>query len=115
MKRFIALFAVLSLLLVLGGFVGASPAFACHKTAHNCQGGGGQPPSCTDGKNDPQNKHCYPPKQKPPKNTGASFPFPAQGPDQGGLTVGMATLLAIGALGTLLLIRRRWVFKTDKP
>jgi hypothetical protein len=30
------------------------------------------------------------------------------------LTVGMATIAAVGALGALLVVRRRWVFQTPR-
>lgn len=105
MKKILALSLSLGILL----FVGSSFAYAGHKPGHQV------PPACEEespGKpqGGPQNKHCYPPRTTAPGQEGRSFNFPAE--SQGsGLTVGMATIIAAGALGTLLIVRRRWVFK----
>jgi hypothetical protein len=106
MKRFVALFAVLSLLLLVGGFVTAAPAFAGHKVGH------AETPAC-DKSSGKGVKHCYPPGPNSSSSSGLPASFVTEGPQESGITVGMATVLAVGALGTLLLIRRRWVFKPD--
>ena len=108
MKRILALMVTLVILLV----VGAPSAFAGHKLGHQT------PPSCDQNspnkpQGGPQNKHCYPPREGPPAGRGISFNFPAEA-EESGFTVGMATMVAAGALGVLLIARRRWVFRTDR-
>lgn len=108
MKKILALVLTLGILL----FVAAPAAYAGHRPGHQT------PPACLDkspGKpqGGPQNKHCYPPRTSAPGQEGRSFNFPADS-ESGGLTVGMATILAVGALGTLLVVRRRWVFKAER-
>ena len=56
----------------------------------------------------------YPPGQNRPNTSGQSAAFPAQSTPSGGLTVGVAALIAMGGLGALLLARRRWVFSTRR-
>ena len=55
----------------------------------------------------------YPPGQARPNTTGQSATFPAESSDQGGITVGAATLVAIVGVGTLLIARRRWAFRPN--
>src|SRR5688572_25088893 len=116
MKRFVTVLTALSLLLLVGG-----SALADHKAGHAPGGGGGggqgggqsETPSCQKGsKGQDQNKHCYPPGPTKPTSTGADIV--TQPAEAGGLSVGMATIMAIGALGALLLVRRRWVFRTAR-
>jgi hypothetical protein len=109
MKKLLALMVLVGILLV----VGAPAAMAGHNPNHQV------PPSCQDkspGKpqGGPQNKHCYPPRTTPPGQRGLSATFPAEESQAGGLTVGMATVIAVGAVGALLVVRRRWVFRTSQ-
>ena len=115
MKRILVAVLVMSLLLLVVG-----PAFAAHKPNHNPNQSGGPsgdpPPSCSDTKGRPgqQNKHCYPGGTSSSNSSGQKASFATQAPESGGLTVGTATMIAMGALGALLLVRRRWVFKTAR-
>jgi hypothetical protein len=105
MKRIVAVLAVLCLTLLVAG---VGPATAGHKDGHQT------PPACEKGSKAPsQNKHCYPPRFSG-NNEGHPASFEQDVPAGQGLTVGMATLVAVGGLGTLLLARRRWAFRT-KP
>ncbi len=61
-----------------------------------------------------QCKSQYPPRVSRPNTSGQSATFPVQAPDSGGVTVGMAALVAMAGLGTLLIVRRRWVFRTHR-
>ena len=133
MKRTLALLATLFVFLLL---VGPAPAVATHKQGHH------RPPACdknkaelTDKEKDKKkkgkkkgnknknqnrkpndkNKHCYPPTSAPTTSQGRQASFQAELPAQrGGLTVGMATIAAVGALGGLLVIRRRWAFRASR-
>ncbi|MGH2710239.1 MAG: hypothetical protein ACRDH9_03425 [Actinomycetota bacterium] len=134
MKKTLAIFASLCVFLALA-FVG--PAVAKHKDGHH------RPPACdkkselTDSQDKkkgnkkgkkgnkkgrkgnknrrPNQKHCYPPSSSSPNARGARTAFEAPAPQRsGGLTVGMATIAAVGALGALLLLRRRWVFRPGR-
>ncbi|MGH2710238.1 MAG: hypothetical protein ACRDH9_03415 [Actinomycetota bacterium] len=120
MKRILVSFTVVALLLLVVG-----PAFGGHRPEHKPPpgqgggpGGGNQTPSCTDGKgghNKPsQNKHCYPGNTSRPNSSGKNASFAGEVPEVSGLTVGMATVAAVGALGALLMVRRRWVFRTPR-
>ena len=121
MKRILVVLSVLSLLLLVVG-----PAFAGHKVGHDPKGGssgpgpggGSQTPSCEDGKgNNPQgqqNKHCYPGNTSSSNSSGQNASFATEAPKPAGLTVGTAAIMAIGALGALLVARRRWVFRTAR-
>jgi len=117
MKRILVVLTVMSLLLLVVG-----PAFAGHKPSHNPPpgqgggpGGGNQTPSCTDGKgkhNKPQqNKHCYPGNTSSSNSAGRNASFATEVPEASGLTVGMAAIVAVGALGLLVVARRRWTVR----
>ena len=122
MKRMLIGLLALSLLLLV-----AAPAFAGHKPSHNPQGGGSGgegpgggtgTPSCNDGKGNhgkpSQNKHCYPGSTSQSNSAGKNASFATEAPQASGLTVGMAAIVAVGALGALLLVRRRWMFRTAR-
>jgi hypothetical protein len=104
MRKTVATIATVALVLLA---VGAAPAFADHKEGHQ------NPPACQKGSKAPnQNKHCYPPGGEKPQDTGRPAGFVGDVPQQGaGITVGMATVAAVGALGALLIARRRWAFR----
>ena len=105
MKRAVALLALLCLVLLVAG---VGPATAEHKQGHN------KPPACEKGSKRPnQNKHCYPGGQSASNSHGENASFATELPDSSsGITVGMATMVAVGGLGTLLLARRRWAHRT---
>ena len=104
MRRSVATVAMLALLVLA---VGAMRAGADHRPGHD------SPPACEKGSKAPkQNKHCYPPGDEKPRDTGRPAVFDTDAPGvSGGITVGMATVAAVGALGALLVARRRWVFR----
>lgn len=119
MKRTIGLLALLTVLTLA---VGSMPlASAHHKAGHEGgpPGGGGgggggseKPKACkSQGKGI---KHCYPPPGGGESASGESANFATEVPSSGGITVGMATMIAVGALGALLVARRRWTFKTHR-
>lgn len=56
----------------------------------------------------------YPPRQAKPNTSGQSATLPVESPPSGGLTVGVAAVIAMVGLGTLLIARRRWVFRTGR-
>ena len=105
MKKIIALMLTVGILL----FVGGTAAFADHKQGHQ------NPPACQKGSKAPnQNKHCYPPGPNSSNSSGQPASFTTESPAASGLTVGMASLIAAGAVGALLVVRRRWMFRTSR-
>lgn len=104
MKK-IGVIAILTLLVLM---LGASAAMAGHGKDHptpRCGAGD------TTGKG--SNKQCYPPPRHGPGGQGKPSSFTTDAPQQSGITVGMATVIALAGVGTLLVVRRRWVFRTN--
>ncbi len=102
MKKILALTLVSVILLM----VGATGASAGHKLGHQ------EPPACEKTSNG-GGKHCYPPRGGQANNGGSAINFTTDAPTSSGLTVGMAALIAVGGVGTLLVVRRRWTFRTN--
>jgi hypothetical protein len=98
MKKVLVLMLTMVFLLSLG----ASAAFARHGDPHCSKSG--QTHAGNSG------RECYPPPGQGADNGGNPTSFGTDAPDSGGITVGMATLGALGALGVLMVARRRWVF-----
>lgn len=101
MKKIFALVLVVAIVLL----VGASAAFAQ----------GAPPRRCTSMRTTSMPCRRYPPRQTSiPPSSGQPVSFVTDVPESGGLTVGTATLVAVGALGTLLVARRVWVFRPNR-
>ena len=107
MKKMLATTLALAVFLVAG----ASVAFATHKPDH-------EGPHCAKSGNATAGNSgqvcSYPPGQAKQTSSGKKASFVTEAPKGGGITVGMASLAAIGALGTLLVVRRRWMFRTAR-